>query len=673
MKNLRKKGALLLALCMAGSLIGACSKPAQETTAATEASTQAPAKTDVSTEPVTSEAATKEAGSYTAGTYTGTAAGRNGDITVSVTFTADSITEIEVTEHQESAGIADPALERIPAAIVKSQSLGVDAVTGCTITSQAIIEAVAAAAAEAGADVEALRAVKVEKETAGEAIEKTVDVVIVGGGGAGMTAAASAVENGASVIVLEKTAALGGNTLASGLAMNAADPEKSSQMDVLTGQVTTLEEVLDYNEADFGPFASTLSTLKEQVKEYLAGDTTKSFDSVEWHIIQTYLGGKRTDINGNAVEGDFDLISTMCSNSLDTYQWLGDTVGVALSDRITSPVGSLWLRAHGFETKQGVFDSLSSYVTNKGGEIMLETKAEHLIMDNGKVTGVTAVQNNGTNVTIHANAVILTTGGFGANEEMVRKYNTYWPAIPDGIKTTCVAAVSGDGIDLALEANAALKDMGLIQLMPMASALTGQLADGLLVPSQYYMFVNQEGVRFVNEYAERDVLAAAALNQTDGIFYSIVDQEMIPVLANKATQEDVDAMEQKGILYKADTLEELAEKIGCPAETLVDTIQKYNSYVDAGEDADFGKNVFGTKLENAPYYAVIEKPSVHHTMGGVRINTEAQVLNESGIPIEGLFAAGEVTGGIHAGNRVGGNAIADCMVFGRIAGANAAK
>ena len=213
----------------------------------------------------------------------------------------------------------------------------------------------------------------------------------------------------------------------------------------------------------------------------------------------------------------------------------------------------------------------------------------------------------------------------------------------------------------------------MVQLMPTASAVTGQLADGLLVPSQYYMFVNQEGNRFVNEYAERDVLASAALSQTDGVFYHIADQNMIPTLQNKATQEQVDAMVEKGILYKAESLEALAEQIGCPSENLMASVEKYNSYVDAGNDPDFGKNVFGSKIETAPYYAVIEKPSVHHTMGGLTINTEAQVLNEAGEAIQGLYAAGEVTGGIHGGNRVGGNAIADIMVFGRIAGANAAK
>ncbi len=610
---------------------------------------------------------------YAAGTYTGVAAGNNGDITVDVTFSETAITDIEIKSHSETGGISDPAIARIPEAILSSQSLGVDTISGCTMTSKGIIEAVAAAAAQAGADVDALRAVEVLKAEAGETVEKTVDVVVVGAGGAGMAAAAAAAENGATVLVLEKTAAAGGNTLASGLAMNAADPEMLGTMDTLNGQINTLEAVLSYDEAEFGAFADTLTALKQQIADYLAGDTSKAFDSVEWHIIQTYLGGKRTDVNGNLIEGSYDLISTMCQNSLDTYHWLGETVGIALSDYITSPVGSLWLRGHKFETKQGVFTSAIDYVTAHGGEFLYETRAEHLIINDDRVCGVTASMTDGTPVIVHANAVILTTGGFGANEEMVREYNTYWPAIPEGIKTTCVASATGDGIALALEAGAALVDMGLTQLMPTASAITGQLADVLLVPSQYYMFVNQEGNRFVNEYAERDILSFAALSQTGGIFYHIADQDMIPLLQNKATQEAVDALVEKGIIYKADTLEALAEQIGCPAENLIASVEKYNSYVDAGVDPDFGKGVFGTKIQTAPYYAVIEKPSVHHTMGGVRINTNAEALSESGDVIPGLYAAGEVTGGIHAGNRLGGNAIADCMVFGRIAGTNAAK
>ena len=611
------------------------------------------------------------ASGYKAGTYTGTGEGRNGSIKVDVTFTDSAIESIVVAEHKETAGIADPAIEKIPSQVVEYQSLGVDAVAGATLTSNGLIEAIADAVSQAGGNPEELKNVKIEASKA-EDIEKTVDVVVIGGGGAGIAAAASAAENGASVILVEKTAAVGGNTLASGLAMNAADPEMQKDMDALNGQESTLRAVLDYKEEDFGDYADTLKTLKGQIEDYLAGDTSKMFDSVEWHTIQTYLGGKRTDQNGNEVSGNYDLVSILTGRSLETWKWLGDTVGVALSENLTSPVGSLWMRGHNFETKQGVFDAAVTYIENNGGEVMVETKAEHLIVEDGAVTGVECTKTDGSKVTLHAGSVVITTGGFGANAEMVKEYNTYWPSIPEGIMTTCVSAATGDGINLGLEAGANLVDMGLTQLMPTASAVTGQLADGLLVPSQYYMFVNQEGNRFVNEYSERDTLAAAALSQTDGIFYHIADQNMIPTLQNKATQEDVDDMVEKGIMYKADTLEQLAEMINVPAENLKASVTKYNGYVDAGVDEEFGKNVFGTKIETAPFYAVVEKPSVHHTMGGLQINTDAQVLDTDGNPIQGLFAAGEVTGGIHAGNRLGGNAIADVMVFGKIAGANAA-
>ncbi len=618
-------------------------------------------------------ASSAPAGAYKEGTYTGKGAGRNGEITVEVAFSADAITSVTITEQAETDGIATPALEELPGKIVETQSLN-DAliITGATMTSNGIIEAVADAVKQAGGDAEALKAVEVEI-AAGEDIVKSADVVVVGAGGAGIAAASSAAENGATVILLEKTAAMGGNTLASGFAMNAADPEIENTLDALNGQDTTLAAVLDYKEEEFGDYADTLTTLKGQITEYLAGDTSNEFDSVEWDMIQTYLGGKRTDNDGNPVFGNPEMVKTMCANSLATWKWMGEVVGAPLSDTLTSPVGSLWLRGHNFETKQGVFDAAEKYITSKGGEIMLNTRATGLTVENGAVTGVTAEMTDGTKVTISAKSVVLTTGGFGANGAMVKEYNNYWPEIPEGIMTTCVAAATGDGINLGLEAGAALVDMGMIQLMPTASAVTGQLADGLLVPSQYYMFVNKEGVRFVNEYAERDVLASAALSQTDGLFYHIADQDMIPTLQNKATQEMVDAMVDKGIIYKADTLEDLAAQIGCPAEALAESVEKYNSYVDAGADAEFGKNVFGSKVQTAPFYAVIERPSVHHTMGGLKINTNAEVLNEAGAPITGLYAAGECTGGIHAGNRVGGNAIADILVFGKIAGANAAK
>ncbi|HWP50386.1 MAG TPA: FAD-dependent oxidoreductase [Clostridia bacterium] len=610
---------------------------------------------------------------YQAGSYTGTAKGNNGDIALEVTFDGNAITGITVKSQQETPGISDPAFAKIPVTIVENQALGIDTIAGCTVTSNAILAAVADAVKQAGGNVDALKA-KAVTAKAGNLIEKTADVVIIGGGGAGMSAATAAAQAGASVIIIEKTAALGGNTLASGLAWNAADPEMQSKMDAIPGQVETLKAVLDYNEAEFGDFTPILKTLKEQIKTYLAGDTSKMFDTVEWHTIQTYTGGKRTDAKGNTVEGSYDMITKLCSESLDTYQWFAETTGITKADKLSSPVGSLWLRGHNFAKKTDVFDYSTKFVEKNAGEVMLETKAEELIITDGRVTGVKAIKTDGTPVTLTANkGVIVATGGFGANSDMVREYNIYWPTIPDAIKTTCVASATGDGIALGLQAGANLVDMGLTQMMPTANAFSGALADALLVAPQNYLFVNKQGNRFVDETAARDTLTFAALKQTDGMFYAIDDQEMAKTVQNRATQEQIDAMVEKGLIYKADTLEALAEKIGCDPAAFVETIKTYNTYVDNNADPDFGKKMFQMKVETAPFYACPAKPAVHHTMGGLQINTEAQVLNASGTPIPGLYAAGEITGGIHAGNRLGGNAIADIFVFGRTAGTNAAK
>lgn len=177
--------------------------------------------------------------------------------------------------------------------------------------------------------------------------------------------------------------------------------------------------------------------------------------------------------------------------------------------------------------------------------------------------------------------------------------------------------------------------------------------------------VNQKGERFVNEFAERDTLAKAAIDN-GGLFYLIADDK-IKATAYNTTQESIDAQVKAGTLFRANTLEDLAKQISMDPAVLTETIKKYNSYVDQGEDPEFGKSAFSLKCEVAPFYATPRKPAIHHTMGGLLIDTKARVLNENGRVIPGLFAAGEVAGGIHAGNRLGGNSLADIFTFGRIA------
>lgn len=602
---------------------------------------------------------------YTVGTYRGKSSGRNGDIIVDVTVTAEKIENISIVSHSETAGISDPAFERIPAQIIEHQSLDVDAIAACTITCDALVLAIEDALTQAGADIEALKSVEIEVK-AGDPIVKECEVLVVGAGGAGAAAAASAAQNGAHVIMIEKTAAMGGNTLQSGGAWNAVDLDMAHAHDTIKGQIQLLESILDYDEADFGEFAETLTTLKEKIREYLAGDTSKMFDAVELHIIQTYTGGKRQDMDGNWIVGDFEKIRTMCEQSLPTLHWLADSFGVEFHDYLTEPSGAMWLRGHAGKDQTQYFNYPMDYVESMGGELMLETKAEKLIMKDGRVVGVEAVKPDGTPVTIYASkGVILTTGGYASNPEMLAKYNRYWPDIKPNQQTTNVVSATGDGINMALEVGAALTGMEFFQISISQEPMT--------IKQENLIYVNCDGKRFVNEYTERDLRAFAVLGTDEGYAWFVYDHDSATTGNQMLTDEQLDDKVARGLIYRADTIEGLAEYIGCDPQVLRETVDTYNGYHDAGYDEEFGRTIFGNKIENGPFFTYPAIPKSHHTMGGLKTNSDAQVLNEEGIPIPGLYAAGEVTGGIHGGNRLGGNAVADCFVFGKIAGEKVAQ
>lgn len=612
--------------------------------------------------------------SYKAGTYAASAQGRNGKLTVEVTFNKDGITNITIPEHSETVVIATPALEQVPANIIENQSLQMDAITGATFTQMAIQNAVADAIAAAGGNAATWRSAPSKAVTnAGKTIEKRADVIVVGGGGAGLSAATAAIESGASVILIEKTAALGGNTLLSGGVMNAADPEWQKGAPVDTGEPEELRGWLNMDRSTFPPeYRETFDVLCGQIRNYLA-NPSYLFDSDEFHILNTYLYGRRTGRDGSDIYSDFALTANMAKNALDTVNWLSSK-GIQWQETVSEPVGAMWRRGHTPSMPKGqeYAIKLGKLVTEQGGEIMLKTRATKLIIENGNVVGVNAQQSNGTPVVLHANkGVVLATGGFGNNTKMVQEYNNYWESIPDNATTTNASGSTGDGITMALEANAALTGMGFAQMMPVSDSRTGDLFTGLIPRfAANYIFVNKEAKRFVDEGAARDTLAIAAFAQTDGMFYMIADAE-IAEEAKWLTDPEVEVA--NGRAFKADTLEELGSLIGIDGATLKAEMDKYNSFVDNGNDTDFGKSSFNQKVDMAPYYATPRAPAIHHTMGGLKIDTDAHVLNENGTVIPGLFAAGEVTGGIHAGNRLGGNAIADIMVYGRIAGKNAAS
>ena len=587
---------------------------------------------------------------------------------MAVTIEDDKIKNIEIDSSGETKGVADEVFNRLPKQIVDNQTLNVDAVSGATISSHGVVDGIAQAITEAGGDAAEWK--KRNKPVAAKATDEeiTVDVAVVGAGGAGLAAAVRSIQHGEKVAILEKYPQIGGNTSRAGGPMNAAEPDWQKNFKALPGEKDTLKELAATPIDQIDPeYQDDFKELQKQIKEYVDSGADYLFDSTLLHEIQTYLGGKRTDLKGNEIHGKYTLVHELVTNALNLVKWLAD-LGVKFDNSdVTEPVGGLWRRGHKPVEPMGYayIHILGDWVRDHGVDPYLETRAEKLIIEDGKVRGIVATRADGSKLTVHSKTVILTAGGFGANTKMVQKYNTYWQKIDDDIATTNSPSITGDGINLGLEAGADLFGMGFIQLMPVADPKTGELFTGVVTPPANYIMVNKEGKRFVNEFAERDVLAKAVI-ANGGLIYQIADDK-IKETAYNTTQESLDAQVKAGTLFRDDTLEGLAKQIGMDPDVLVETIKKYNSYVDAGKDPEFHKNVLGLKCEVAPFYATPRKPAIHHTMGGLVIDTKAHVLNKDGKIIDGLYSAGENAGGIHAGNRLGGNSLADIFTFGRIA------
>ncbi len=694
--------------------------------------------------------------SFTPGTYTGSAEGYNGTVELSVTFTETNITDIQVGSHIETAYVGTPAFDILIPQIIEANGTGVDAISGATFTSAAVKAAVEDAASQAGCSPVALRANRLAV-TAQSPIEDTWDVVIVGAGGAGIMAAAQAAQDGNTVLVIEKNAEIGGNTIVSGgqyqsvqpyLVWDAQNPNATTgryngqtydKVKSDTGRIATLRTILEWSENAFDgtidaahPFVAgdismlsgrgvhaeylpTLRALKQEIRAYLAwaepqlaAGTPENqltlFSTINLHIFQTYYGGLRPNAAQTEwIYGDYNLVAQFIEGGQDIKPWL-ESMGVQFDNAIQPTlIGALWQRENvhngavvngqHYDGNWGAYFAAPMAVVlgaNEKNQIMLRTTATELITEGGRVVGVRAEMHDGTAVTANASkGVILATGGFAANIPEVLNTNDYWSSdyLTDGIGTTNRSSMQGDGIRMAQAAGAGVTGMAFTQLMPLGWVDGGNLAFG---GGEDAIFINpRTGLRYVDETSERDVLSEAAFENgiemkgVKGVFVELSNPASpIPGLPFPG-EVDVEGRMYVGSVEKLSSV--LDENgINLSAQQLTSVITSYDNYImGVSSEIDVPKagyrRLIGSAERNADgtfntgTYEVGEirmrfmAPSTHHTMGGLTVDTRRHVLDANGNAIAGLYAAGEITGGLHGGNRLGGNAIVDIIVSGRTA------
>lgn len=600
---------LLLALLMITSL-AACTQPAAETPPEEPPAEEAP--------PAVEEG-------IKSGTYEVEGVGFGGKMSVKVTIKDGKIDDIEIGKNYETNGAGRVALEYVSQRIIEGQTTNVEAVSGATISSSSLMALVRKALEEAGAtkdqfseEYKIARDIKTEREA---------EIVIIGAGGTGLAAAVTAGQEGASVIVLETNGFAGGNLLVSGGVYNSPEPEMQAKQGIE--------------------------------------------DSPELFVQQTLAGGDNI--------ANPELVRILAYNALDGLNWLKE-LGNEFEDQVIQAPGALHPRSHNTTAPlgSGIIKTYLEHIDKMDNvEILYETKGESLIQEDGRVVGVIAKNPDGSKLTVKANkGVIIATGGFSKNAQLVIEYRNAekWPLLDENSVSTNMDSIRGEGIIMAREIGADVVDMDQMQFLYLGQPKTGLLSGVFNVSAEVTVFVNKEGKRFVAEDARRDVISSAVFAQEDGMMYMLHSAES---LSDPANQLNIDGIPMKELLdigaygwKQGDTLEELAKEIGVPAENLVQTIAEYNEAVDTKNDP-FGRTLLNVKMEKGPFYAIPRVPALHHTMGGLRIDTLARVLDTKGEPIPGLYAGGEVTGGIHGGNRLGGNAVTDTVVFGRLAAQSA--
>lgn len=598
------------------------------------------------------------------GTFEGKAYGNNGWLTVEVNIKDNKITDIKTPGQRETKYLGDTAIREIGKDVLQYQTLNVDNIAGATVTSTALKTAIAQAIEKAGGDIAAFQKPVPEKIKKVAGITKgSADLIIVGAGGAGLSAAVTAKDLGVkNVLVLEKMPVIGGNTLRCASAFNAADPDRQKALPM----TETLKEavVKAINEKPVSEeHAKLMADVKAKYEAYLKSGSKTLFDCPEWHALQTYNGGDKV--------GQIPLIRQYSNNVLDTLHWM-QSKGSPVMDRVSQGAGALWQRTHQLDAPAGLglIDPLYQAAVKQGVNFKLGMRVQDLILnDKGRVIGVTATDKVGNKYEFTSkDGVILATGGYSQNKEMRQKSA---PHLTSEMVSTNQPGATGDGIIIATRHGADTTGMNYVQIYPLATPGTGALQGRARKMSGLddVIDVNKNGERFVKEDARRDEFVAAIKKQPGGVVYDINDSSIVKPL--NSFNEDVETLVSIGRIYKADSLADLAKQLGMPADKLEATVAEFNKMVEAKKDPKFGRKLFDRPIVKPPFYATPRAPSIHHTMGGLQISTNAQVLDKNGKPIPGLYAAGEVTGGIHGSNRLGGNATADVLTFGRIAAKSA--
>ena len=550
--------------------------------------------------------------------------------TVEVTLEGGKIVKVTSNDALESPGVGAEAIKTLGDRIVREQTAGVDGVSGASLTSFAVLQGTRQALKKAGADDSFFKRVH-EAAMLPETV--TSDVVVVGGGGAGLAAAVSALEAGASVTIVEKLGYLGGSTNVCGGAFNASG--------------TSYQKALGID------------------------------DNPKKHFEQTMKGGHNTN--------DPSLVQYLADHATESLAWL-ESLGLKVNPKVGAATGALYQRSHhpdpaGGHTYIAVLEeALAKYPDRV--KVFLETKATALIEENGRVTGVAVESRGKTAKVFGTRGVIISTGGFGANVEFRQKVNTgIWKEANLDKEIGCSnisVAAQGDGLIMAEKVNADLIGLADIQVHPNGTPGTGLMLD-IKTSGRNRLFINTNGDRFVDEGAPRDVLSKAVFAQPGQTFWLVQnhlrypDENKIDLLSGRTMHD----MLEQGRVQKAETLEDLAKIMKVDVNRLRASIEEYNRVARHEVETDrFGFRANHTDdrpITEGPYYVARKVPTIHHTMGGIKINTRAEVIDRDGKVIPGLYAAGEVTGGVHGENRLGGNAVADCMVFGRTAGRMAAN